>query len=173
MLDHLKGTAERAAGFAVPEMLNYAFSAGLWHDIGKYSVAFQAKLKGQHNGYAHAAPGAIEIMRQAQNPRLTMLASMLAYCIAGHHTGLPDGGTRNDLPDDDTLCAALNREAEYTDTCDYSAYRNEVTVKLPDPAPVMKMLFKNGSTTEMEFAERFAFLTRSFSTFRSGWKPSG
>lgn len=163
VLNHLKGTAERAAGFAVPEMLNYAYSAGLRHDIGKYSVAFQAKLNGQRNGYAHAAPGAIEVMRQArqeQNPMLTMLACMLAYCIAGHHTGLPDGGTQNDLPDNDTLWAALNREEEYTGDCDYSAYRNEVSPKLPDPAPVMKMLFKNGLTTKTEFAERFAFLTR-------------
>ncbi|MBR3044146.1 MAG: CRISPR-associated endonuclease Cas3'' [Oscillospiraceae bacterium] len=61
------------------------------HDIGKYAQAFQEKLNGRHNNYSHAAPGAIEFMENAdKSQRLT--ACMLAYCIAGHHTGLPDGG---------------------------------------------------------------------------------
>ena len=157
-MKHLNGTAEKAALFSISELTDLAYSVGLYHDIGKYAIAFQAKLNGKHNGYRHAAPGAIEIMQLAQNPMQTMLACMLAYCIAGHHTGLPDGGTKNDLPEDDTLYAALSRAAEYTGDSDYSAYRNELTPVLPNPAPLMKLVRRNGSKDE--FAERFAFLTR-------------
>ncbi len=43
--EHLKNVAELAADFARPfGGEKWAYLAGLWHDLGKYSNAFQAKL---------------------------------------------------------------------------------------------------------------------------------
>ena len=42
---HLKNVAKLAADFARPFGGDkWAYLAGLWHDLGKYSDAFQAKL---------------------------------------------------------------------------------------------------------------------------------
>lgn len=95
--NHLKGTAELAAGFAS------AFGAGEWgkilgqhHDLGKASKAWQAYLRRANNiidefakyyaGHpAHATAGAQWIFRHSKEA-----GKLLAYCIAGHHGGLPD-----------------------------------------------------------------------------------
>ena len=50
---------------------------------------------------------------------------MMQYCIAGHHSGLPDGGTANDDENMSTLYGRLKRKTE-----DYSAYKTEL--ELPD-----------------------------------------
>ncbi len=43
--EHLKNVAKLAADFARPfGGEKWAYLAGLWHDLGKYSNAFQAKL---------------------------------------------------------------------------------------------------------------------------------
>ena len=67
VLDHLKGTADRCAAFAV------AFGAeeqgrlaGLAHDLGKYSDAFQRRLTGGEP-VDHSTAGAFECM-QANSP---------------------------------------------------------------------------------------------------------
>lgn len=159
LIDHLTGTARRAAAFAIPELSVLAGLAGRLHDIGKYAPAFQDKLNGKHNGYLHAAPGAIEMMEHSA-PEARLLACMLAYCIAGHHTGLPDGGTKNDDPDSDTLCAALNRKSCYAGDWDYSAYHDEVEIPQMDPAALQKLLTGGKKIGKSEFAERYAFLTR-------------
>ena len=90
--------------------------------------------------------------------RLT--ACMLAYCIAGHHTGLPDGGAKYDDPDSDTLCAALNRKSRYTGDCDYSAYQNEVEIPETDAEALFKLLTGGKKISPTDFAEKYAFLTR-------------
>ena len=50
----------------------------------------------------------------------------MEYCIAGHHTGLMDGGTVADNSDSPTLSGTLKRENEYTGENDYSAYTTEI-----------------------------------------------
>ena len=37
------------------------------------------------------------------------MTTLMQYCIAGHHTGLPDGGTASDS-NDTTLIARLNKK---------------------------------------------------------------
>lgn len=159
LADHLNGTAQKAAAYAIPELSGIAGFAGAWHDIGKYAVAFQQKLDGQNNQYPHAAPGAIEIMEQTEIQQRPF-ACMLAYCIAGHHTGLPDGGSKYDDPNSDSLCAALNRKSRYTGDWDYSAYQFETEKPIPDLAPLQRIVMSGNSICKTEFAERFAFLTR-------------
>jgi CRISPR-associated endonuclease/helicase Cas3 len=67
--------------------------AGRLHDIGKMSAAFQSYIKGNGalKGPDHATAGAREATR-LYGPHL---GRILAYCIAGHHAGLADGGSEH------------------------------------------------------------------------------
>lgn len=62
LLDHLQGTASRAARFArrfgAEEL---AYQIGMAHDIGKYSEAFQRHLCEGAPSKDHATAGGIEI----------------------------------------------------------------------------------------------------------------
>jgi CRISPR-associated endonuclease/helicase Cas3 len=68
---------------------NAASLAGLLHDLGKYSVAFQRRLEGGDK-VDHATAGAQEILKLAQTNQDRVVAQIIAHAIAGHHAGLPD-----------------------------------------------------------------------------------
>ncbi|MGA9398415.1 MAG: CRISPR-associated helicase Cas3' [Anaerolineaceae bacterium] len=122
--DHLTNTATIAADLAADAGLSdFAYLAGLLHDIGKYSLAFQRRLEGGPK-VDHATAGAQEITRlMIDTPRQKMLGSLLSYCIAGHHGGLPDYGSPVDTNEDGTLRARRKKRLE-----DYRAYAAEIDV---------------------------------------------
>ena len=102
LTDHLRGTAALAGQFAS------AFSAGaegefvgLLHDLGKDSPGFQHRL---HGGppVDHSTAGAQAALQQ-NDP-------CAAFAIAGHHSGIPDGGHRQDAPDEPTLFGRIKRQ---------------------------------------------------------------
>lgn len=74
---------------------DWASLAGLWHDLGKYKADFQAyirsasgyeaHLEGTPGKVDHSTAGAIHAMQ-----RHPIVGRILAYLIAGHHSGLPD-----------------------------------------------------------------------------------
>jgi CRISPR-associated endonuclease/helicase Cas3 len=66
----------------------WGYLTGLWHDLGKFSVAFQERLKGNPLPVDHSTAGA----RHCAS--ISHFGPLLSYMIAGHHAGLPDG---NDL----------------------------------------------------------------------------
>src|ERR1700730_3764956 len=80
----LSGTNGQKFGAA-----NAALLAGLLHDLGKYSVAFQRRLEGGDK-VDHATAGAQEIMKLARTNQDSLMAHIIAHAIAGHHAGLPD-----------------------------------------------------------------------------------
>lgn len=93
--DHLKAVAslacERAQAFGGAD---WAYLAGLLHDLGKYSVAFQKRLNGSDQRADHSTAGAkivIEYLSQVLGPQGSLLAKPLAFVIAGHHAGLANG----------------------------------------------------------------------------------
>lgn len=99
--EHLNGTAERCALFAAPfgaEELGRL--AGLSHDLGKYSMEFQRRLAGGPK-VDHATAGAFACWRMGQ--------PLAAFAAAGHHGGLPDGGTQGDSPDAGTFLGRMKR----------------------------------------------------------------
>ncbi len=95
--DHLKGVAELAGKFA--EIFNakdWAYIAGLWHDVGKYSSEFQKRLIAScdNNENSESIPGKVDHSTagaQHSCANLNQPGKIIAYAIAGHHTGLPDG----------------------------------------------------------------------------------
>ena len=101
--EHLNGTAERCALFAAPfgaEELGRL--AGLSHDLGKYSMEFQRRLAGGPK-VDHATAGAFACWRMGQ--------PLAAFAAAGHHGGLPDGGTQGDSPDAGTFWGRMKNGA--------------------------------------------------------------
>lgn len=60
---------------------------GWLHDLGKAKPAFQAKLMGAANSVSHSGEGARFAVERFGNG----LGRMMAYAIAGHHSGLPNG----------------------------------------------------------------------------------
>ena len=90
--EHLSGTARLAGAFAAPFGAKEEAEYAAWlHDIGKYSAAFQQRLAG---GAAtdHSTAGAQEAMKGC-TPHV-----QAAFAVAGHHTGLPDGGNKRTAP---------------------------------------------------------------------------
>ena len=157
--EHLTGVAERAASYSIELMRDCAYQAGIAHDIGKYAEGFQKRLNGGKNKYEHSVCGAIEIGELANDDLTKGMTNMLQYCIAGHHTGLPDGGTSSDRGDvGNTLHAKLNRKKDYTGDADYSSYSNEIKLKLPDYTELFGTIFKVQDKTEVY--EKYAFFTR-------------
>ena len=80
---HLTGTAELCRGFAT------AFGAkadgelaGLTHDIGKCTSAFQNRLLNGGSIVDHATAGAMVCARRGNR--------YVSACVAGHHGGLAD-----------------------------------------------------------------------------------
>ena len=83
-----------------------------------------AGWKDQITGWTISSAGAQEVFNLfGNNPALKGFATILAYCIAGHHTGLLDYGSVIDMEGDGTLLARLNPEKHKLE--DYSAYKTE------------------------------------------------
>lgn len=89
------GAASKAALFGAA---NAAHLAGLLHDLGKYTLRFQARLQGGPR-VDHARAGALVVRSLPDaEPRMR---SLLAYVIAGHHAGLHDAHELRRWLDDD------------------------------------------------------------------------
>lgn len=104
LADHLMHVADLAAGKgSICGIREWARLAGLLHDLGKSSDAFQARLRGDVSRVDHSTAGAVEAERRWGAP-----GRILAYAIAGHHAGLPDSAelherrSKRDLPAYDT-----------------------------------------------------------------------
>lgn len=137
ILVHLNGTADLCAGFAA------AFGAeeqgrlaGLAHDLGKYSDAFQRRIRGSAEQVNHSDAGAAECCKLNQ--------VYAAFAVAGHHGGLPDGGGQGDHYEDRTFCGRM-KKAALGKVEPYSVWQEDI--RLPAAArpvcsnPLEKMFF--------------------------------
>ena len=99
--DHLKKVAEMACTFAYDfNAGDWAYLAGVWHDLGKYSKEFQARLMAVSDPDAHieTKPGRPDHSTAGAQHAYSSLkdkGKLIAYTIAGHHAGLPDGRTND------------------------------------------------------------------------------
>ena len=86
--DHLSETARYAEKFAsVFHGEADARISAMYHDLGKTTKLFQKRLMGANVKVDHSTAGAIEVLNRYRNP-------IPAICIAGHHAGLPNFGSK-------------------------------------------------------------------------------
>jgi len=99
--EHLKCVAELARHFAEPfGGGEWAFWAGLWHDLGKYSEEFQRYLLQDSSEDFHEAEIREKVDHtsagaQYATEKIPCLGYLLAYAVSGHHAGLLDGVSAN------------------------------------------------------------------------------
>lgn len=128
LIDHLQGVCDKAGAFAAVFGEEAAGRlAGLYHDIGKYSEEFQEYLRqGGGKKVDHSTAGALELMHR-KSPQ----SVPVAFCVAGHHSGLLNGGNkRADTEESRSLYGRLKKQPG-KDIPNYQAYRDEVS-DMPD-----------------------------------------
>lgn len=138
LADHLRQVASQAYERAAPLGLERAaFTAGLYHDLGKYDPAFQRKLAGEENRVDHSTAGAAVLLKDAP-PQDQIPREMIAYAILGHHAGLPDRDT-------DALSSMERRMESYTDTL-HQGWRDEVPEATPRLSQDLMNLLQKGKS---------------------------
>lgn len=124
LIEHLRGVGDMAERFAAAFGEEAAGRmVGLYHDIGKYSQEFQAYLRrGGGRKFDHSTAGALELMKK-KSP----LSIPTAFCVAGHHSGLLNGGnSKVDTEERRSLWGRLKKEPG-RDIPNYQAYQDEVS----------------------------------------------
>lgn len=124
--DHLTNTADLAEIFGVDAgMSELARTAAMLHDIGKYSKAFQDHLAGSNIKVDHSTAGARTVLEIFNNNEVEKwIAIMIAYCIAGHHSGLPDYGSEMDVDTDSTLMSRIDPQKKKLN--DFSQFQTKI-----------------------------------------------
>ncbi len=118
---HLKNVAERASSYTSTfGSKNWGYISGLWHDLGKFSKEFQKKLKGETTlSVDHSTAGAQYAVKQYGK----QYGKIIAYAIAGHHSGIPDGKSSS------SSCLE-SRLKKKTPHLDFNAFSNFKKVSL-------------------------------------------
>lgn len=128
--DHLNQVGELAAARAhIFGSEQLGFLAGLLHDLGKYSEEFQRRLQGSTERADHATAGAkvvIDYVKSTLGPDYINLGKLIAFVIAGHHTGLANGTTEGS--DRRTLAQRLNLQFGSDIPSLSSTWKNEISL---------------------------------------------
>lgn len=160
---HLRKVACRAGTYAGAfGMTDWAWLAGLWHDLGKYRPGFQkyicdanglpyadrhleeAQGFGEHK--EHSTAGAIYAVKQLKTrygKAGEAYGRVFAYLIAGHHAGLADWQSAD--AGATALCQRLEKKHHLADVplpnvpvfIKTPEFLNTPTAPLPTPAPSM------------------------------------
>lgn len=165
--EHLNATAELASGFAKEFGSDeWAHRAGLWHDLGKCSEAFQQHLSLQDSKKVdHSTCGAQKSV-EMYGPK----GRILAYLIAGHHAGLPDWQTESS-----GMSGLLQRLNNFNIPQivfpSQKIFNSECPSQKPkpgiDPAMWIRMLFS--CLVDADFLDTEAFMDPQKSKTRSGF----
>lgn len=183
--EHLHAVADRAAASSRHVGgEQWARLAGLWHDLGKYAPEFQsyirtasgfdpgAHLEGQPGRVDHSTAGAVLAL-----DRFGVRGRVLAYLIAGHHTGLADW--QSDRPAGPAPLA--NRLTERRDLLDRARAATIPDAILDAPLPTtapppgadlalwIRMLFS--CVVDADFLDTEAFMDPNRGALRGGHAP--
>lgn len=134
--DHLVNVGELAGCFAKAfNCAEYGKTAGILHDLGKYTVEFQRRLEGKSPRVDHATWGAKIALE-----KYGMYGYLIAYSIAGHHAGLANG----DYCDGQKLTPLKQRCDNANLPALVSIWKNEVEHQLPEKLVVPLLKPKKG-----------------------------
>lgn len=113
VINHLIEVGELAAVFGAEFGSSAAARLiGSLHDIGKYGRGFQRRILANGPKVDHSSVGSwfvAHLLGNGADGKMDPLAYLLAYCIAGHHGGLPNGGSSADDREARTLNAKLRK----------------------------------------------------------------
>ena len=108
LTDHLDGTMRLAEGFGAG--MGLGAEAGLLgkiHDEGKDTAAFQDYIHGRkHRRVDHSTAGAKSFV---ENGHIGWLQLIGGFCVAGHHAGIPDLGSKVDCAGTSTLNGRMKK----------------------------------------------------------------
>lgn len=149
---HLEGTADLAAAFAGAFGAEaWGRAVGLCHDLGKTADAVQRRIMGNGPKVDHATAGAIAV--------LDACGLLGAYCVAGHHGRIPDGGIRCDPDDVATLYGRIKRtelpcDRSVLDEMPPNLLASGLPLKVPEVLPFRTALFIRMLTSCLVDADR-------------------
>ena len=150
--------------------------AGLWHDLGKYSDAFQDYLgasAGSDDGsHASEMTGRVDHSTAGAEhaARLGPAGRLLSYCIAGHHAGLPDhvGG-------ESSLSARLEKAIEPFDAAPAEilglAPASSAPIRAPATAPGVHARVLHADALLLPRGRRFPGYRALHEPGRAGLRP--
>lgn len=149
--EHSYNTAELCKAFSIAVLKDTMYVLGMLHDVGKYQESFQRRIRGAHVTVEHSGCGALAAKEMYPNA----VGLLMEYCILGHHSGIPDGGFKNDTEDMATLCGRIKRQFE-----DFSRYKEELELPLVNVKEVIAFLMADCGKKEELLIDKFSFLTR-------------
>ncbi len=141
---HLTGVAERAGRFAGAwGNGDWGALAGLWHDLGKYSAAFQNYIRGANGIDAHieTAPKRVDHSTAGAlhaRDRMGLRGRVLSYAIAGHHAGLANWADEDVRPTPLSRRLAEDRKPLLREALEGSRYGAPDTALLNHPLPTSR-----------------------------------
>ena len=148
--EHSKQTAVICQKNSIDELKNIAYNIGLLHDVGKYQNSFQNRIRGENIRVEHSTCGALVAEKEYKK----ILKFLFQYCIAGHHSGIPNGGLKIDTEDMSTLSGRLKRKFE-----NYDEYKEELKLLNLDENYLFEYMKKDCYKTE-DIIEKYAFIVR-------------
>lgn len=131
--EHLKAVADLAKDFMPhPTYKEVAYYTGLWHDLGKYNPRWQARLK----ALTEIRTGRVGIPHARQGAFWAIDHSLpAAFCIAGHHAGLPNWNDFKSLRVDPEIKAECIIEQEEVIAQATTDFPNGLKPQFNLPAP--------------------------------------
>ncbi len=153
--EHSDAVAKMAAEFAKPfYSAQWAWWLGELHDLGKARLSVQNYLKVSNglmdkdydgSDHSHSGVGAVWATEKFPFPEY-LLGLVAAYCIAGHHAGLPDWG--GGKTSDGALLIRLERERDFVRepaVASWIANRNSLQSPSPPTALPWEMRYEDVS----------------------------
>ncbi|MCI4661060.1 MAG: CRISPR-associated helicase Cas3' [Neomegalonema sp.] len=145
LLEHLAAVANRAGEFAAKfDARDWGTALGWLHDVGKAKPGFQNYLMNAGPQVPHSGEGA----KLAHNFYGKSVGPALAFCIAGHHSGLANGSR-------DTVGRPATHLQE--------RLKNAVEMQMPEGAPPLPTLTIPPRFTTSSFSRAF-FIRMLFSS---------
>ena len=141
--DHLREVAEMAAEFARP------FGAEAGRTRRGWPTISGSTRRNSKTAFCVEAARWIIPRRGRMKLFEHLNAKLLAYCVAGHHGGLPDGGSSADVDGGSTLLSRIDG-ARQGELPDYHAFADEVELPIagklafrmpPDPKDGFALAF--------------------------------